>query len=79
MDQEKVDFEIGDPYQLVVIHPSFCTKLCYDLLDNCKEYIIKWVSIEGMKKLKSFYGRSSEFTFVYVVTNELGEHDGRRR
>lgn len=74
MDKEQVDSKVWDMYQLVVTYaPRFCAKMCYDLLDECQEYIFERVTREGMKRLKSFHGRSSESTFVYVVTSNLAK------
>lgn len=64
--------KIWELYQLVTEYaPRQCAKTCYDLLEECNEYILDHVSRNEMKRLQSFKGLSSPSTFVYVVIRNL--------
>ncbi len=59
-------------YQLSTDYAKkLCQKRCYDLLDECQEYLLERISRNDMARLKSFKGMSSESTFAYVVVNNL--------
>ncbi len=72
MDKKEMNSQVWVLYQLVVEYAlRFCSKSCYDLLEDCQEYILERVSRNDMKRLSGFEGRSSESTFAYVVTRNL--------
>ena len=59
-------------YQLATDYANkLCHKKCYDIVDECQEYILERISRNGMSRLKSYKGLSSESTFAYVVVNNL--------
>jgi len=72
MGEKNISQQTWELYQLVVEYaPRFCTKSCYDLLEECQEYVLERVSRNGMRRLSRFEGRSSPSTFAYVVTSNL--------
>ncbi len=68
----KIKTTVWNLYQLSVNYAKrLCQKKCYDLMDECQEYLLERISRNEMSKLKSFKGMSSESTFAYVVINNL--------
>ena len=71
----KVLITMSALWNLYQLSTEYATKLsqkkCYDLKDECQEYILEHISRNDMAKLKSFKGMSSESTFAYVVVNNL--------
>lgn len=49
----------------------FCSQKCFEILEECKDYILDKVTKDDMKKLKSFKGLSNEKTFAYVLVKRL--------
>jgi len=59
-------------YQLSIDYTKkLCSKRCYDLRDECQEYLLERISRNDMARLKSFKGISSKSTFAYVIVNNL--------
>ncbi len=74
MKEEQVENTEIDPivWELYAIiqerGPKYCAKKCIDLLDECEEYILKNVSRDDWRPLKSFEGRNGAEPATFATT-----------